>query len=89
MFNKIKEKVNFNKVVVGSAVAVPATVATALPAFAASNDTVANLTSGMSGFISMCTTMLDTILGSPSLQIAFAASFAFLAVRLIEKLKKG
>lgn len=89
MFEKIKEKINAKKIMAGSALAVPATVATALPAFAASNDTVTNLTTGMSGFISMTTTLLDTILGSATLQIAFAASFAFLAVRLISKLKKG
>lgn len=90
MINNIKEKINMKKFAVGSALAVPATVASAFPAFASgSNDTVNNLTSGMSGFIGMVTTLLDTILGSPTLQIAFAASFAFLAVRLVQKLKKG
>lgn len=52
------------------------------------NDTVQNLTTGMSGFVSLVTTMIETIMGSPTLQIAFAASFAFLAVRLIRRLKK-
>lgn len=91
----IKEKINEKKVAInravgGTALAVPAVIASATPAFASSsNDTVNNLTAGMSGFIGLVTSMVDTIMGSPTLQIAFAASFAFLAVRMVRKLKKN
>lgn len=92
MIEKIKDKIKEtkNKILVGSVVAPLSVVSSALPAFASgTNDTTANITTGMTGFMNMVTSMLDVILGSASLQIAFAASFAFLAVRLVRKLKKG
>lgn len=91
MFDSIKTKLvsEKNKIAVGavsSAAVVSLGSTTALAA--ASNDTTANLTTGMEGFIGLVTTMINVVLGSPTLSIAFAASFAFLAVRLIRRLKK-
>lgn len=90
MVEKIKKKIHDarNKITV-SVVAGTAVVALgSTSALAASNDTTANLTTGMEGFIGLVTTMINVVLGSPTLSIAFAASFAFLAVRLIRRLKK-
>lgn len=92
MFEKIKNKIvaSKNRFLVGAGVSTAMIATTASTALAAStNDTAENLTSGMNGFIQLVTTMVNVILGSPTLAIAFAASFAFLAVRLIRKLKKG
>lgn len=90
MFNDLKNKVKAskNKLLVGVGSTSLMTIATSVPAFATSNDTAANLTTGMEGFISLVTTMINVVLGSPTLSIAFAASFAFMAVRLIRRLKK-
>lgn len=91
MVNSIKKKFIENKnKFIASGVFVPALVTgSSITSLATTNDTAQNLTTGMSGFISLVTTMIETILGSPTLSIAFAASFAFLAVRLIKKLKKA
>lgn len=91
MLDKVKNYIHEkkNKIIVGAGVSTTALMTTATTALASStNDTAQNLTTGMSGFISLVTTMVETILGSATLSIAFAASFAFLAVRLIRKLKK-
>lgn len=89
MFQKIKNKFHDakNKLVV-SGLAGTSVVALGATTALASNDTTANLTTGMEGFIGLVTTMINVVLGSPTLSIAFAASFAFLAVRLIRRLKK-
>lgn len=89
MYQKIKNKFYDvrNKFVV-SGLAGTSVVALGTTTALASNDTTANLTTGMEGFIGLVTTMINVVLGSPTLSIAFAASFAFLAVRLIRRLKK-
>lgn len=89
MLEKIKNKIHDarNKIVV-SGVAGTSVVALGSMTALASNDTTENLTTGMQGFITLVTTMINVVLGSPTLSIAFAASFAFLAVRLIRRLKK-
>lgn len=92
MIEKVKTKVQElkTKMFVGVGSTAIAVTGSAMPALASgSNDTTTNITTGMTGFMNMVTSMLDVILGSASLQIAFAASFAFLAVRLVRKLKKG
>lgn len=92
MFERLKEKVHEKKARIAVGVGSGTTALAVAPMTAlaqSSNDTTANLTSGMTGFVTLVTSMLDTVMGSPTLQIAFAASFAFLAVRLIRRLKKG
>lgn len=90
MLENIKNnlKLSKNKLLVGVGSTSLMTVATSIPALANSNDTSANLTTAMEGFITLVTTMINVVLGSPTLSIAFAASFAFMAVRLIRRLKK-
>lgn len=85
----IKEKIDSKRFAMGTALVPAVSVVSALPAFASSNDTSQNLTTGITGFMAIVTSMLEAIMGSPTLQIAFAASFAFLGVRLVRKLKKG
>lgn len=90
MLEKIKNKIHDakNKIAVSGIVGTAVVALGSTTALAASNDTTANLTTGMEGFIGLVTTMINVVLGSPTLSIAFAASFAFLAVRLIRRLKK-
>lgn len=90
MLEKIKNKIHDarNKIVVSGAAGTAVVALGSTTALATSNDTTANLTTGMEGFIGLVTTMINVVLGSPTLSIAFAASFAFLAVRLIRRLKK-
>lgn len=90
MLEKIKKKIYDarNKIAVSSVAGTAVVALGSTPALATSNDTTANLTTGMEGFIGLVTTMINVVLGSPTLSIAFAASFAFLAVRLIRRLKK-
>lgn len=91
MLDKIKTNLIATKnKIVGASVAGTGvlTIGSTTALASGTNDTVQNLTTGMSGFVSLVTTMIETIMGSPTLQIAFAASFAFLAVRLIRRLKK-
>lgn len=93
MFQKLKEKITNikNKMIVGVA-SLPAVVAgTSMTTYASGTGTTETqaLTDGISGFMTIVTTMLNTIITSPLLMVAFSASFAFLAVRLVKRLKKG
>lgn len=53
----------------------------------AANTTEA-LTNGVSSFMTIVTTMLTYITSDAILMTAFAASFVFVAVRLVRKLKR-
>lgn len=89
MREKVKQKwLEIKNKVYGGTVLGTGLIAMGSTTALASNDTTANLTTGMEGFIGLVTTMINVVLGSPTLSIAFAASFAFLAVRLIRRLKK-
>ena len=46
------------------------------------------LTTGVSDFMAIVTTMLEYIVGNAILMTAFSASFVFLAVGLVRRLKK-
>lgn len=46
------------------------------------------LTDGVSGFMGIVTTSLEYITGNAMLMVAFSASFVFLAVGLIRRLKR-
>lgn len=89
MFNSIKEKVTTTKFKVGAVVAAgsPAVLSTTALA-STSNDTAQNLSTGIAGFMDIVTTMLNAVLGSPVLAIAFAASFAMVALKMVKRLKK-
>lgn len=85
---RLKEIVERNKfklmgVVASTPVIVAASSVTALAS--ESSDTVSNLTTGMNGFIGLVSSMMNTILGSPTLSIAFAAAFAVPVIKLIKR----
>lgn len=92
MFEGIKNKIASAKdnIVAGLMAAPVVAASTATTALASGTGTETQaLTDGISGFMTIVTTMLSTITGSPLLMVAFSASFAFLAVRLVKRLKKG
>lgn len=89
MLTKIKSFIDAKKQVVAGAVAVPATVVgTAMPAFASGGNTTDSLTQGVTDFMAIVSTMLTTITSNAILMVAFSASFVFLAVSLVRRLKR-
>lgn len=87
MFEKLKEKIsNKLKVVTGSATAVVATVASSVPALASGTDETAAFTGGVTNFMSVVSTMMNTIIGSPILMVFVGGAAAAVAVGLVKRL---
>lgn len=90
---KVIEKLSAvkNRIIGGSVAGAGALVATSTTALASGTGTTETqaLTNGIEGFMAIVTSMLSTIVSSPLLMVAFSASFAFLAVRLVKRLKAG
>lgn len=90
MFESVKTKLvekyqeNKNKVLIGAASAPVAVVGTAVPAFAA--DETAAFTTGVTNFMSVVSTIMNTIVGSPILMIFVGAAAATVALSLVRRL---
>lgn len=86
MFDLVKTKLQEQKtkIVVGAS-SVPAVVAgTALPAFAADETTA--FTTGVTNFMNVVSTIMNTIVASPILMIFVGAAAATVALSLVRRL---
>lgn len=83
---KVKEKIQqeHSKILVGSATAPIVVVGTAIPALAA--DETAAFTTGVTNFMSVVSTIMSTIVGSPILMIFVGAAAATVALSLVRRL---
>ena len=81
----IKDKIN-TKVAVASASVPALTAISAVPAFASGTTETEAFTGGVTNFMSVVSTMMSTIIGSPILMVFVGGAAAAVAVGLVKRL---
>lgn len=89
MFEKIKNKYHEkkNQILVGSTAGTAGLVATSTTALASGAGVGSEVGQGVSDLMTIVTTMLTTITTNPILMMAFVASFIFVAINIVRRLK--